>query len=262
VISRTVIVPLDGSEFAERALCVADPLADRLGMGIRLLTTAWDGEHLEPEHYLERVAANRTGAVEVEVIHDRGAADAITLAAGTEPGGVVCMTTHGRGRVRWALLGSVAETVLGATTHPTILVGRRCRADWLDHGEGIVVAVDGSHASVASVPTACEWAAALDLDVWLVMVLHPLDVAAAEHAPRVLEPLAEQVRARGLTAHPLVARGTFAAGAFVDAAESVPAAMVVTATEARTGIDRAVLGSFTMATVGLVQCPVLTVPAH
>ena len=76
----------------------------------------------------------------------------------------------------------------------------------------------------------------------------------------MLVPLVEQVRAAGLRAHPVVARGTHAAGAFVDAAEEVPATLLVTGTEARTGVRRAALGSFTMGAVAHAPCPVLAVP--
>ena len=91
-------------------------------------------------------------------------------------------------------------------------------------------------------------------------VVHPFDNDAAAHAHRVLEPLAEQVRTAGLRAHPVVVRGTHAAGAFVDAAEEVPATLLVTGTESRAGVRRAVLGSFTMGAVAHAACPVLAVP--
>ncbi len=149
---------------------------------------------------------------------------------------------------------------MAATTDPVLLVGRHCAADWLDTGAGVVVGADGSPAGSLAVTAAISWAAALGQDIWLTHVVHPFDNDAAAHAQRVLDPLAEQVRAAGLRAHPVVVRGTHAAGAFVDAAEEVPATLLVTGTEARTGVRRAALGSFTMGAVAHAPCPVLAVP--
>ena len=228
--ASAIVVPLDGSEFARRAQRVALPLAERFGCPV------------------------------VEVTAERDPAGAITAAATETTGRVVCMSTHGRGRARRAVLGSVAEQVMTAATEAVLLVGKHCADDWLDTGRGVVVGADGSPAGALAAAAACTWAAALGLDVWLVHAVHPLDGDATKHAARVLDPLAEQVRAAGLRAHPVVTRGSFAAGAFVDAAEEVPATLLVTGTEARTGVRRAVLGSFTMGTVGLAACPVLAVP--
>jgi nucleotide-binding universal stress UspA family protein len=225
-----IVVPLDGSDFAARARQVAAPLADRFACPV------------------------------VEVTAEHEPAVAICATAAEAAGRVVCMSTHGRGRARRAMLGSVAERVMATTADPVLLVGRHCADDWLDAGAGIVVGADGSPAGAAAAAAACSWAAALDLDVWLVHVVHPLDNDAAAHAHRVLEPLAEQVRGAGAQAHPVVARGSHAAGAFVDAAEEVPATLLVTGTEARTGVRRVALGSFTMGTVAHAACPVLAVP--
>jgi nucleotide-binding universal stress UspA family protein len=230
VTASAIVVPLDGSEFAQRARRVAAPLAERFGCGV------------------------------VEVTAEHEPALTICATAAESAGRVVCMSTHGRGRARRAVLGSVAEAVMAATVEPVLLVGRHCADDWLDVGRGVVVGVDGSSAGAPATAAACSWAAALALDVWLVHVVHPFDNDAAAHAHRVLDPLAEQVRAAGLRAHPAVARGTHAAGAFVDAAEEVPATLLVTGTEARAGVRRAVLGSFTMGTVAHAECPVLAVP--
>lgn len=256
-----VVVPLDGSELAECAIRVAVPLGERLGSTVVLMTTDRGDDRRDSERYLAGLVASRSaGAFETVVVHDRDPAAAIASVTQQTPGRIVCMTTHGRGRARRALLGSVAESVLAASLDPVILVGRRCESAWLEEGSGIVVGVDGSPAAALATAAACRWAALLGLDVWLVFAIHPLDVEGAGHSARVLEPLADQVRANGLRVHPVVVRGSFTAGAFVDVAEDVPATMVVTATSARSGASRAVLGSFTMGTVGMSKCPVLGVP--
>ena len=49
---KTFVVPLDGSEFAERALPVAEAMADRIGGGLLLVSAQYHGP-LDPHEYLE-----------------------------------------------------------------------------------------------------------------------------------------------------------------------------------------------------------------
>ena len=113
MIPTTILVPLDGSALAERALPVAEALADRLGSDLLLMTTRWDDDPQSPQAYLEGVSDRITDTpTHTVVVHDRGPADAIDCLAGEQPGRTVCMTSHGRGGLRWAFIGSVAEEVL------------------------------------------------------------------------------------------------------------------------------------------------------
>ena len=57
VFPRTIVVPLDGSEFAARAVPVASAIA-RQGHGrVLLMTTRWDGDVTAPSDYLARIAS-------------------------------------------------------------------------------------------------------------------------------------------------------------------------------------------------------------
>ena len=105
---KSLVVPLDGSEWAERALPIADALADRIGGRLVLVSSQYYGP-LDPTEYLEEVAARyRRNPVDVITTKDTYAAEAIIQAARASDDRVVCMTTHGRGSLRWAALGSVA----------------------------------------------------------------------------------------------------------------------------------------------------------
>src|SRR6188474_2412668 len=107
----TFVVPLDGSKFAERALPVANALATRLGGDVVAVTTPWERDPAAADRYLAEVAA-RTNLSDSVLVRDREAAGAIEYAAHDGPDRTVCMTSHGRGGLRWAMLGSVAEEVL------------------------------------------------------------------------------------------------------------------------------------------------------
>jgi nucleotide-binding universal stress UspA family protein len=199
--------------------------------------------------------------VEVCVVPEAPAADAIGQVANDGPDRMVCMTTHGRGRFRWAALGSVAEAVVRDASRPVLLVGPHSVLPspdgFTDH---VVLCVDGSPTAAVALGPACEWADALHGDLTLTYVAHPLDVQDAVHPEALLGPLEERVRAEGIPLHTRIARGSYVVGALLDVAAEPPATLVVMAAHARTGLARVALGSVTMGVVNSAPCPVLVVP--
>ena len=97
--------------------------------------------------------------------------------------------------MRWALLGSVAEQVVSDSPDPVVLLGRHCRTEWPNGLQRLLICVDGSSTTPAVAPTAVEWATALELDVHLAIVIHPLDTTSPD---RVLEAIASGIEAEGL----------------------------------------------------------------
>jgi nucleotide-binding universal stress UspA family protein len=258
-IPKTLVVPLDGSEFAERALPVAGALAERLGADVVLVTVPWEDEDRDAAAlYLQQIATETPARVLDTVIAD-GPSPVDAIIDATEGGSdrIVCMTTHGRGRFRWAMIGSVAEGVVSRSDVPVVLAGPRCRAESLRVPGRVVICVDGTDASLSVVPHACEWARALHRDIEVVFVGHPLDVEGAAHPDMVLGAVAEQVECEGVAAHPLLLRSTHPAGALVDLAEEASAALLAMTTHTRGGLTRAVLGSVTMGVLNSAPCPVL-----
>ena len=140
-----IVVPLDGSEFAEQALPVAEDLARRTGAPLHLVrvvdvtrldrygpyavavsATAFGRvlaeEEAAAQAYLASIVTDlASGGVAATVETRRGPA-ARELAAFAQPGDLMVMATHGRsGPTRW-LLGSVAEEVARRATVPVMLV--------------------------------------------------------------------------------------------------------------------------------------------
>jgi nucleotide-binding universal stress UspA family protein len=258
---KTFVVPLDGSEFAERALPVATGLARRVGGDVIAMTSSWDERLDAPQEYLHAIAARTTG-VETLLVRDREAADAIEFAAHDSPDRTVCMTSHGRGGLRWAVLGSVAEEVLERVPEPTLLVGRHCDPQRVD-ARDMVVCWDGSDAANALLAPACAWAKTLDLGVHLVFVAHSLDVETIEHPEELFANAVGKIEAESLPVDAHVLRGTYAAGMISDFANARRIALIATASHARSGLARFVIGSTTMGIVGSAPCPVLvTHPSH
>lgn len=142
---QRIVVPLDGSEFAERALTEAERLARLTGAPVHLVRVTdvtqliWYGEFgmamdlsaAEAETaretaaagaYLETVAERLVGSGLVADTEVRRGQTYREVIAATRPGDVVVMASHGRGGMTRWFLGSVAEEVLRHATVPVLMV--------------------------------------------------------------------------------------------------------------------------------------------
>jgi len=148
---RRVLVPLDGSQLAERILGPATELARLGGSSLRLLRVISPRMLLDEvasvaglpdtrngighladvaRDYLEGIASRlgpdpatgpyRGVTVEYEVIENPRPAIAITDA--TEPGDLVALSTHGRVGLPRLLLGSIADKVLRSAPCPILIM--------------------------------------------------------------------------------------------------------------------------------------------
>lgn len=137
-----ILVPLDGSALAERAIRHAQEIARGARAEILLMQAvnfpmpvvpeavlAPDGKWLaeakkEAGRYLEGIAAPlREAGMRVRTLLDeRPPADAILHVATREEVDLIVMSTHGRGGLSRLLMGSVAESVFRATSRTVMLV--------------------------------------------------------------------------------------------------------------------------------------------
>jgi nucleotide-binding universal stress UspA family protein len=261
-VPKTIIVPLDGSPFSEGAVPIAHEIAGRVGAHVVLMATHFDDADMERRmKYLagvaDRVDRDSIGLISInehpnalvieELIHD-------------DPDRIVCMRSHGYGRVRWAVLGSVAERVVRESRRPMLLVGRHCAESSPSDTRHMLVCVDGSTNADPVVPVAIAWAKALGLDVQVARVVHPFAFGDRDSSDEVIDAIAARFVADGLEAVPVILHGSHVAGAIADYVTDSQIALVAMNTHARGGISRATLGSVAMATVGLVECPVLLAP--
>jgi nucleotide-binding universal stress UspA family protein len=125
---RRIVVPLDGSSAAERALPVAIELARTLACDIHLVAVDERGDDLarpdesSPAAYLQQ-CADRLRLVDPSVTTERRTGSPATeLLAAVAPGDLLVMTTHGRGSARRWQIGTVAEKILRQATAPVVLV--------------------------------------------------------------------------------------------------------------------------------------------
>lgn len=125
---ESIIVPLDGSELAERVLPHAVNLSKALSIPIRLISVIpSDQSHAHEEDHLsrlgERLVSEGAHSAVVKVAHG-DPAHAIVDMTSEFPDALVAMTTHGRSGVgRW-VMGSVTDRVVRYAAGPVLV----CRA--------------------------------------------------------------------------------------------------------------------------------------
>jgi nucleotide-binding universal stress UspA family protein len=254
---RTLVVPLDGSDFAARAVPVARWFARAFGAEVVALTTphsidpstrdetpAWLGALIaEPSDVPVRASVAAT----VDV------ADAVVAELAAHPDAAVCMTTHGA--IGSGVLGNVAQEILRRADVPVLLVGRHCATDQVARGP-VVVSHDGSAAADAVLAPARAWAHACDVPLVLVHAYHPLDAASSSRPDAVLD---EARRRLGPSARLEVVATSFAAGAIRDVAHELGATLVALATHGHTGSAAVSMGRVASWVTRESPCPVLVV---
>lgn len=142
-----ILVPLDGSKLAERALPAAEELArlmrtplhlirvvdptqlDLGGYGIYEAVLAQGAsspflteEGIAADAYLERMAAREIEAGLGASREVRYGITARELVAMAQPGDLIVMSTHGRGGLARWFLGSVAEEVVRRAPVPILMI--------------------------------------------------------------------------------------------------------------------------------------------
>ncbi|MFQ3592084.1 MAG: universal stress protein [Gemmataceae bacterium] len=161
---QTILVPLDGSPFAEHALPYAATIARQAGATLRLVTVSTPLEETSVEGlfisaaeieadlaqryqtYLEHLAAKLTGVkVETEVPH--GDAGAILVDRIETRADLAVMVTHGRGAFERFMLGSTTDEVICRVNKPVLLIRPAEGAVQLDQKPNLspaLVALDGT----------------------------------------------------------------------------------------------------------------------
>jgi nucleotide-binding universal stress UspA family protein len=150
----TILVPLDGSDLAARALPYAELLARGCRGRLILLHAAASRAHdrdqnpevetiLEQDRLAEQLTMGGVPTTSQAVRGDAG--PAIVGAANELRADLVVISTHGHGGVGRVLYGSVAEHVLHHVVVPMLLVTAACTRDW--HPKRplrILIPLDGS----------------------------------------------------------------------------------------------------------------------
>lgn len=197
----TIMVPLDGSPFAESAVPVAVGLAEKLGGRIRLVSAIYELELIavekqpvytsppamtevdierQTDEYLDTLIDRLEAFTEVPVsktIEHGPIAPTLEEYAENHALDLIVMSTHGRGALSRFWIGSVADHVVRHVKVPTLLVRPKEGEDvalnqWTPF-ESIVVALDGSDRAETSIELATDFARAMGSRVVLLRTVPP-----------------------------------------------------------------------------------------
>jgi nucleotide-binding universal stress UspA family protein len=253
---RAVIVPMDFSAGAQRAVAPAGAVARRFDGRVVPVTSSCGWGDKDPAEALALVTAPITDVAEAPRVFDRFAPNAIVELARTTPDAIICMATQGRdGLAR--LIGSVAEEVLRQVGAPVLLVGPNSEADPTTTTGPIVVCLDGSDISQTILPTATDWIRHTGQSATLLSVVEAEDSVGAAHealadaAARIDIPHADRVTQT-------VLHHGDPASAIITFAERERAPLIAMATHGRTGLSRLTTGSITARVTRDALCPILT----
>lgn len=292
-----VVVPLDGSAFGEQVLDVSAAIA-RLGQGrlhlVHTLVPIVVADALmqytlvdietptEAREYLakavDRIQPPAPKAVAMQVL-DGAVSQGIEEYAVREKADLIAMTTHGRGPVSRAWLGSVADELLHRTSIPLLLLRPKDdpptqRGPSAFHH--VLVALDGSTRAEAILGPALDLARLFHARVTLLRVIppeptqgleliaQPLASSSTEHweqhralAQDYLAKKAQALNPQFPDIQHRVVSATHAATAIRDEARRLGCDLIAMQTHGRAGISRLFLGSVADKVVRDADCAVL-----
>jgi nucleotide-binding universal stress UspA family protein len=294
---RKILVPLDGSPLAERALIHVQRLAPPGTAELILVTvietyrysySATDMALHNTVSYVRKSTdaylKEQRSQLEAQrytvqtYITDGDAAQGILKVADDTGADWIAMTTHGRAGVRRWSLGSVAERVLQGAEQPVWLVRESTRVVPLHEMQRILVPLDGTVAASQAVVQAQQLAQRSGAEVWLLRAIPEQNeinrttpfVSAPEmkifemwqaHAEQYLAKIAQELTATGIACHTLVVPGEPARAIF-DTANTENVDCIVMTTHARHGLDRLLYGNVADEVLRRCECPMLLVHAH
>lgn len=269
---RSILVPLDGSAFAEHALPHALALARRTGAGLDLVGAVPDipEDVMETEarahDYLagvvHRVRAAATGPVAPVVVRGRPA-DAVSEYAARARTDLIVLTTHGRGPLSRFWLGSMTTELIPRAPTAVLVVRPDERPPDLAADPAprrILIPLDGSGFAEQVVPLATAVGGLTGAAYRLLRVVPPLQVGGwdgTDADPTTNRTVAEELAAAARAYLAAVKAHTPAVGAaetevavtwppataILADAEAHRADLIAMATRGRSGLDRMLLGS-------------------
>jgi nucleotide-binding universal stress UspA family protein len=303
---RSLLVPLDGSSFGEQALPLALSIARRAGVGLQLahVANAPAPMYLQPRPnmentynpqlkegaaaYLDGVARRLAGQARISVstaLLEGPVAEAIQKQVTAEGVDLVVMTTHGRGALSRAWLGSVADHLVRQLSVPLLFV--RPREGTVSPAtepefRRVLIPLDGSPFAGQILEPAVTLGRLMDAEYLLVRVIqpltpvsYPLDALAGGAAAAVLahlealhqqvrqeaelylEDVAGRLRSQGLRVQTRVVVGEQPGVAILQEAEVQHAGLIALGTHGRKGLERVFLGSVADKVVRGATIPIL-----
>ena len=287
---KRILVPLDGSKLAERALVPAMVIAESMAAEVHCLQIVTGSALTIDPSLNQRVVRARTQAaniylqslpsrfsetkVRIEVATDVGpAAKSITDYAKRNDVDLIVMSSHGRsGHKRW-VYGNVAIKILRRAPCDTLMV-RPLTDVKLFSKNRVLVPLDGSRRAERALRPALALATAWDMDVLLLYVILPVNVELEPSSIRYMfDDIEAEARAdakiylQGLKAtlipvHRSVSVATVTgtpAAAIIDYAVEQQADLIAMSSHGRTGAELWIMGSVSEKVLRGANCATLIV---
>jgi nucleotide-binding universal stress UspA family protein len=297
---RSILVPLDGSPFGERALPIAASLARGSKAVLHVVrvhvphtrpplslegmpvtdpekdSARWEAERAYVRRIRKRMGARSEVAMRSAVLNGPVAEMLATYAAFNRVD-LVVMSTHGRGGLARAWMGSVGDALLRRSPVPVLLVRPAHDVEPAAVPDGpprILIALDGSNLSELIVDHAVSLGRPLGAAYTLLRVVDP--VGALGDLPAIVAPrmgramvaqhvaeaedylagIARELKDRGLDVRAKVIESERAAETILSSA-CHGASFVAMATHGRSGLSRLLLGSVAGKVLQAAGVPVL-----
>ncbi len=297
---KRILVPLDGSELAERVIPYAVSIANAMSSQVSLLRIfdsvpeQWadptHGRYLdqltssfrnEAVNYLERIATplRREGITVTCSAHEGNPSELIINESSQEADTLIAMSTHGRSGINRWVMGSVTDKVLHGVNEPLLIVRSQEGSPPASiKANNIILPLDGSALSEQVLPHAVSLAKALGASVTLLRstdisyytqmgedyptsMYEDLIQEATVEAEEYLKRISEQLSNEGVGESQSYVRQGEAASTILDLAGDSPSTLVAMCTHGRSGVGRMVLGSVTDRVVRHSNRPVLVIRA-
>ena len=299
---RKIVVPLDGSSLAEHALPFATSLALASNASLHLVSVVPAAAFVDPYEfpatvsgalvrtqaemrgYLVRAAARVmrvTGVPTTGETRFDSPVTAILSVVREQNADVIVMTSHGRGGIARAWLGSTADALVRHSPVPVLVlkpetdveVDLRVRPT----PASILVPLDGSPLAEAALEPALAIARTAKASITMLMVVevalgvypelasyaltyeHVVLLEHRERAERYLARIADRVRAEGIEVETVLLDDGAVAKAIVEHARDRAGGMIVMATHGRGGFRRLLMGSVADKVVRGSELPVMIV---
>jgi len=298
---KAILVPLDGSALAERALPAAMGLAEATHAALHLVTvqppmpfltsdTPIPPDMLEEEaarfeSYLRDTAKELSARCASPVNHALlfgPPAAALGKYAESHAIDLIVMTTHGRSGLTRMALGSMAEALLRSVTVPVLLfTSETATAEGPASFTAVLVALDGTEGSEVVLDAAVALGGVARSTAYtLVHVMEnpPPTLARIAFYPergtptwrerreatarRAFEPMAGLLREAGFTASVQMLDGRPVSRQLLDFARTSGSDLLVMGTHAPRGAERLLLGSVADDIIRHTDRPVLVVPTR
>ena len=273
---KRILLPLDGSRFAEAAVPLARSLATAANAELHLVLVHEPLPAVDEKTYGELLAWARTGEDQYlsqaatrigtagkpcpQVVLQGVPAEAIAQYAEQHAVDLLVMSTHGWGAVKRFWLGSVADRLIRECRAPVLLVRPAEDGTAVTGIQSILVALDQSGFGEAVLPIVVDLALTLAAEIKLLQVVQPhLQFQSVPEAyltpwdPAITERMSQEatayvgavaagLRERGCKVIPRVVVGGVVADTILEQAEQ-EADIVALATHGKEGVARLLLGS-------------------